>query len=208
MIASRMRHARGVDEPPAEVARAEGEAEEPDDARDDGAGGEHPALVAVRVRDGAEQEDGVEVHVRVQPRQREAREHDRQEPGAWSRVGEAPAVPRGTVASRASSASSALPLGRQRPPRGQEAVADEERRARPADDVDEPRHRVQHESRRPRRPATMRTASESAQIAATTKTCSRRMPCRSTNRFCAPIATMSEKPRPRPASRGVSTLRR
>ena len=54
------------------------------------------------------------------------------------------------------------------------------------------------------------TASDTAQIAATTKTCSRRMPWRSTKRFCAPIATMSEKPRPRPASTGsehVFTLR-
>ena len=47
-----------------------------------------------------------------------------------------------------------------------------------------------------------------AQMVATTKTCSRRRPWRRTNRFWAPMAMISEKPRPRPASRGVSTLRR
>ena len=75
MTPSRMRHARGVDEPAAEVARAEREPEEPDDARDHRARGEHPALVAVRVGDRAEQEHRVEVHVRVEPREGEARQH-------------------------------------------------------------------------------------------------------------------------------------
>ena len=72
-------------EPAAEVAGAEREPEEPDDARGHGAGGEDPARVAVRVRDGSEEEHRVEVDVRVQPRQREARERDGQQPGARRR---------------------------------------------------------------------------------------------------------------------------
>ena len=56
----------------------------------------------------------------------------------------------------------------------------------------------------PETPTTMSARSLSAQIAATANTCSRRMPCRSTKRFCAPMAMMSEKPRPRPASRDES----
>src|SRR5215212_9717030 len=51
----------------------------------------------------------------------------------------------------------------------------------------------------PATPATMSTASETAQTATTAVTCSRRSPCRRTKAFCAPIATISERPMPSPA---------
>jgi hypothetical protein len=58
----------------------------------------------------------------------------------------------------------------------------------------------------PPTPAAMSTASDTAQIAATTNTCSRRMPWRSTNTFCAPMATMSDRPRPKPATSTVRSM--
>ena len=60
----------------------------------------------------------------------------------------------------------------------------------------------------PATPSVIRTASLTAQIATTTATCSPRMPWRSTNAFWAPIATISERPKPRPeraASRSTPT---
>ena len=66
----------------AEEPRAVGEAEEPDEARDARTGREGPAAVAVGVRDRAEQEHRVEVHVRVQPSEGEAGQHGCGEAGA------------------------------------------------------------------------------------------------------------------------------
>ena len=50
----------------------------------------------------------------------------------------------------------------------------------------------------PAMPSAISTRSESAQIATTASTCSRRRPCRSTNAFWAPIAMMSDRPRKKP----------
>ncbi|MFC5127999.1 hypothetical protein ACFPRL_33260 [Pseudoclavibacter helvolus] len=55
----------------------------------------------------------------------------------------------------------------------------------------------------PPMPSRMRSASERAHTATTARTCLRSRPWRSTNAFCAPIATMRERPKPNPAS-GVS----
>ncbi len=52
----------------------------------------------------------------------------------------------------------------------------------------------------PATPRPMRITSETAQMSTTTSTCSRRVPCRRMKAFCAPIAAMSEKPRPKPES--------
>ena len=92
-----------------------------------------------------------------------------------------------------------LAAGLHGPRRCEHPVPDEEGGADPSDHVDEPRHCVST-APTPETPTMMRAKSLTAQIAATANTCSRRMPCRSTNTFCAPMATMSERPRPRPAS--------
>src|SRR5262245_53997971 len=52
----------------------------------------------------------------------------------------------------------------------------------------------------PPTPSAIRTASEIAQIATTASTEWRRMPCRSTNAFCAPMATINDRLVPNPAT--------
>ena len=56
----------------------------------------------------------------------------------------------------------------------------------------------------PATPATIRTTSATAQIATTMPTCWRARPCRSTNAFCAPIATISDRPVTSPVSVAAS----
>ena len=50
----------------------------------------------------------------------------------------------------------------------------------------------------PATPARMRTASDRAHTATTGRTWARCRPLRSTNAFCAPMATMRESPTPNP----------
>src|SRR5699024_10420765 len=57
----------------------------------------------------------------------------------------------------------------------------------------------------PATPARMSVRSETAQIATTEATCARRIPCRRTNAFCAPITTMSESPVNAPVAIACST---
>ena len=52
----------------------------------------------------------------------------------------------------------------------------------------------------PATPATISTTSERAYTATTRPTWLRRRPCRSTNAFCAPIATIRDRPVSRPAA--------
>ncbi len=150
----------GAREHAAEQPSAVGEGEEPDDARDAGARGERPAAVAVRVGDRPEQEHRVEVDVRVQPGEREAREHRGGERRAHrSRAhrcdhgvgcpgpGECPVDrggPPGRIETSASARDERLAAGLQRPSRREHSVPDEERGAGPTDHIDEPRHRLQH----------------------------------------------------------------
>src|SRR5215218_4624489 len=58
----------------------------------------------------------------------------------------------------------------------------------------------------PATPARMRTASDAAHIATTALTCSSRRPCRRTKAFCAPMATISERPIPSPARAASSPV--
>ena len=63
---------------------------------------------------------------------------------------------------------------------------------------------------KPAMPAEISAMSDTVQTATTGRTCSRRIPCRSTNAFCAPIAAISVKEAMNPMSRGelmASTLR-
>src|ERR1700691_3355727 len=55
-------------------------------------------------------------------------------------------------------------------------------------------------------PATMSTTSESVHTVTMGPTCARRSPWRSTNAFCAPIATIRERPVSRPAREEFSTV--
>ena len=52
-------------------------------------------------------------------------------------------------------------------------------------------------------PTAMRTRSLRAQIATTSPMCSRRTPCRSTQAFWAPMATMRPSPVPKPVRAGA-----
>src|SRR5438046_1677539 len=61
---------------------------------------------------------------------------------------------------------------------------------------------------RPRMPLEIRSASESAQVRTTGRTCSRRRPWRRTNAFWAPIATISESAVAIPAGRGTIDAQR
>ncbi|OLE23006.1 MAG: hypothetical protein AUG49_17380 [Catenulispora sp. 13_1_20CM_3_70_7] len=59
---------------------------------------------------------------------------------------------------------------------------------------------------RPPTPAAISTASETAQIATIVPTCSRRTPWRRTYAFWAPMATISDRPVPRPAAAAVRAV--
>src|SRR5699024_5537875 len=59
----------------------------------------------------------------------------------------------------------------------------------------------------PATPAMMSAASDNAQTATTASTCWRRMPCLSTNTFCAPIAMMRDRPSPSPARNEITSRR-
>src|SRR5215217_4987933 len=58
----------------------------------------------------------------------------------------------------------------------------------------------------PATPARMRAASDTAHTATTALTCSRRSPCRRTKAFCAPMATISERLSPSPATAASSPV--
>src|SRR5215218_7833961 len=58
----------------------------------------------------------------------------------------------------------------------------------------------------PATPARMRTASDTAHTATTAVTCSTRSPCRRTKAFCAPMATIKERPSPSPATAASSPV--
>src|ERR687893_1756685 len=105
-----------------EQASAEAEAGEPDDAAETGAGGELPPVLAVGRGHRAEQHHRVQVHVRVEPGQRQTGADGHREPGACA----------GGVQQQRT--------GTQRPSRGQHAVAEQEGRPREAHHRDEPRH--------------------------------------------------------------------
>ncbi len=143
----------------------------------------HHRCAAVRARDGAEQHHRVEVHVRVQPRQRQAGGDG----GAQSGPGAT-----GVGAQRA------VGRGPQRAPRGERPVGQQEQAPRRRGRRRAPAAHACSTAPAPATPATMSTRSEAAQTATTASTCSPRRPCRSTKAFCAPIATMSDRPSPRP----------
>src|SRR5688500_4372497 len=58
----------------------------------------------------------------------------------------------------------------------------------------------------PATPARMSTASDTAHTVTTAGTCSSRRPCRRTKAFCAPMATLSERLSPSPATAASSPV--
>ena len=115
----------------------------------------------------------------------------------------------GSTAPRSAAAPRRPRSGRRRAGRASSdvhAVPGQEGDAEPAHDVDQRRRRVLDDRLRcrPRRPRSG-PGRETAQIATTGPTCSRARPCRSTKAFCAPIATISDRPVSRPATAASST---
>ena len=149
-----------------------------------GSGGELPPLRAVGRGGRAEQHHRVQVDVRVEPGERQAGADGRRE------ARRAPAA-----------VGDAAPPGRSARRAAQDAVAEQEDAPPRGTTGGQPRRPRTTTAPAPSTPAAISTRSESVQTATTAATCSSRSPCRSTKAFCAPMATISPRPRARPGER-------
>lgn len=176
----------GAGEEGGEFAGEEAQGEEPGEAGGYRAYAVEPAAVgASLVGEGAQEDDGVQVDVGVEVREAQAGQYDAAEGG-------------GGVVGRCDR------TGLEGSFRGEERIGVEECRSAELGDVERELAAVRS-APRPRMPPEIRSASESAQVRTTGRTCSRRRPWRRTNTFWAPIATIRDSAVAKPARRGMSS---